>query len=88
MTWPPSPWVIVFAWVLLSFFTVALWMVACEVPSRRIQRRLGRNTGRVRVVNAEWLDDALEDWPGREIDDAILARQIAVARRLRGRARS
>jgi hypothetical protein len=86
MTWPPSPWVIVVAWVLLAFFTVGLWMVACEVVRRRIQRRLARNTGRVRVVNALWLDDALEDWPGREIDDEILTRQIAVARMLTGTA--
>lgn len=82
MTWPPAPWLIVAAWVVLAFCLLGLWVLACVWAERRGGRRRPDRPAPAAGA-AEWLADALQDWPGPELDDEILARQIQVARALR-----
>jgi hypothetical protein len=77
MTWPPPPWVVIVAWLALCFCLLALWVIACVATDRYHRRRARARCAA--PAAGDWLTEALADWPGPELDDEILARQIQVA---------
>jgi hypothetical protein len=86
VSWPPAPWLIVAASWIASFALFALWIIACLAADRRSRQRTvqdacERMSAEVIPLRSDtWLDEPLAPWPGREVDDEILARQIRVAR--------
>jgi hypothetical protein len=87
MSWPPAPWLIVTASWIGSFLLFGLWIIACLAIDRRERQRALQdvNDRAAEVIPLRprgWVDEplALAPWPGPEVDDEIIARQVSLAR--------